>query len=470
MRDMYGPFRFELIPPGSTVLCAVSGGADSVCLLDRLNNWRVSHPFTLIAAHYNHNLRGEESRRDEEFVRRLVAERCGGKRVMGPEGEHVLPPVELIVGSGDVALEARRRKAGLEETARDMRYAFLNGTADRMGADFIATAHNADDNAETLLLHLLRGCGLNGLTGIRPLRGRLIRPMLEVTRAQVEEYLRVYGIPHVEDSSNAADEYLRNRLRHQVLPLLEELAPGFTERSRATIARLRADEDELSRQGAALCGQALDIPEGIAVPVRVLAEAPRALAVRAVRLLLARLKAGDTGCTAAHLEAAAELCRGTDPSARVDLPGGITVRRQYDLLVLSRQTGKEPPPPLPLALGENRWGDWTVLCEQAVCPGKAYLSPEEFWLRPGEYLIRSRTPGDRLKLGPRPERTVKRLMIDQKIPALRRGHIPVLAAEGGAAAVGGFGPGLEYLAEPGGPALHIFLFLKAEENGSCTKT
>ena len=452
-----GPFRFDLIPPGSTVLCAVSGGADSVYLLDRLNNWRVSHPFTLIAAHYNHNLRGEESHRDEEFVRRFVAERCGTKRVVSSEGERTLPPVELIVGSGDVALEAKRRKAGLEETAREMRYAFLNETADRVGADFIATAHNADDNAETLLLHLLRGCGLQGLTGIRPIQGRLIRPMLEVTRAQVEEYLRVYSIPHVEDSSNAADEYLRNRLRHQVLPLLEELAPGFTERSRGTVARLRADEDELSRQGLALCEQALDIPEGIAVPAAVIAAAPQALAVRAVRLLLARLNGGDTGCTAAHLEAVTELCRGTDPSARISLTGGITVRRQYYLLVLTAEVEKEPPPPLPLSLGENRWGDWRALCEEAVCPGKAYISPGEFYLKPAEYLIRSRQTGDRVKLGPRPERTVKRLMIDGKIPAVRRGHIPVLAVGERVAAVGGFGPDLECLAAPEGPALHIIL-------------
>ena len=451
------PFRFDLIPEGSTVICAVSGGADSVYLLHRLCCWRVSRPFTLIAAHYNHNLRGEESDRDEEFVRGFVAKWCGAERAVGAEGERTLPPVELIVGSGDVAGEAKRRKAGLEETARDMRYAFLNKAADRVGADFIATAHNADDNAETLLLHLLRGCGLQGLTGIRPVQGRLIRPMLEVTRAQVEEYLRVYGIPHVEDSSNAADDYLRNRLRHQVMPLLEELAPGFTGRSRGTIARLREDEDELSRQAAALADQALDIPTGIAVPASLIAAAPQALAVRAVRLLLARLNSGDTGCTAAHLEAAAELCRGTNPSARVSLPGGITVRRQYDLLVLTAEAEKEPSPPLPLALGESRWGDWTVLCEAAVCSGKAYVSAAEFYLKPGEYLIRSRQAGDRVKLGPRPERTVKRLMIDGKIPAVRRGHIPVLAAEDRVAAVGGFGPNRECLSAPGEPALHIIL-------------
>ena len=123
---------------------------------------------------------------------------------------------------------------------------------------------------------------------------------------------------------------------------------------------------------------------------------------------------------------------------------------------------------MPLALGETRWGDWTALCEKAVCPGKAYVGPAEFYLKREEYLIRSRRTGDRVKLGPRPERTVKRLMIDGKIPAVRRGHIPVLALGERVAAVGGFGPDRECLAEPEGPALHIILYEK--RNGPCTKT
>lgn len=464
---MAARFRYDLIPPGSTVLCALSGGADSVYLLDRLNNWRVVHPFTLIAAHYNHCLRGEESDRDEAFVRRFVAERCGARQVCFQDGrQHTLPPVELMVGRGNVAAEAQHRKAGLEETARAMRYAFLEESADRMGADLIATAHNADDNAETLLLHLLRGSGLQGLTGIQPVRGRFIRPMLEVTRAQVEDYLRLYGLPHVEDSSNDSDDYLRNRLRHRVMPLLEELAPGFTERCRDTIPRLRADEALLSEQAATLAEQAVFRGKELTIPADVIGNVPQPLAVRVARLLLARLNHGDTGCTAAHLEGVAQLCRGTAPSARITLPGGITVRREYELLVLTAEAEQEPPPPLPLAVGENRWGGWTLFCEEALCPGKAYVSPAEFYLQPGNYLIRSRLQGDAVKLGPRPSRMVKRLMIDAKIPAVRRAHIPVLARGEEAAAVGGFGPAVDCLALPGQPSLHIIM----KERETCTKT
>ena len=152
--------EYDMLPRGGTVLCAVSGGADSVYLLHRLWLLRDMLGFRLIAAHYNHCLRGEESDRDEAFVREFAAKWCGPQRFEGPGRERTLPAVELVVGRGDVAAEAARRGRGLEETARDMRYAFLRDTAQRLGCDRIATAHTADDNAETLLLHLIRGTGL----------------------------------------------------------------------------------------------------------------------------------------------------------------------------------------------------------------------------------------------------------------------------------------------------------------------
>ena len=174
---------YGMIPPGSTVLCACSGGADSVYLLHRLYLLRERMGFRLAAAHYNHQLRGEESRRDEAFVRRFVAQWCGPAQVDG----HELPGVPLYVGRGDVAAQAGELGRGLEETAREMRYAFLRETAAELGGALIATAHTADDNGETILLHLLRGSGLRWRTGIRPVRDGLIRPMLTTTRDPVQE-------------------------------------------------------------------------------------------------------------------------------------------------------------------------------------------------------------------------------------------------------------------------------------------
>ncbi|MDE6281962.1 MAG: tRNA lysidine(34) synthetase TilS, partial [Oscillospiraceae bacterium] len=171
-------------------------------------------------------------------------------------------------------------------------------------------------------------------------------------------------------------------------------------------------------------------------------------------------KAG-LGGEAVHLDAILELAGGEDPSARLDVPGG-SVRRQYDLLVFSAGPEPEPPPSVELAEGENRWGDWSIRCDPAVCPEKAYISPWEFYLKADPYLIRPRREGDRITLGKRPEKTVKRLMIESRIPAFRRGLVPVLAQGERVAAVGGFGPEKVCLAAPGAPALHSIL--KGEEN------
>ena len=434
-------FRFDLIPPGAGVLCALSGGADSMHLLCRLLEGREKYGWTVQAAHLNHGLR-PTAQRDEDFVR----DWCGKQGV------------PLSVGHADVEGFAQREGLSLEEAGRTLRYAFLEETARQEGLSLIATGHHAGDNAETVLMNLIRGCGLRGLTGIQERRGDIVRPMLAATRAEIEAYLKEHSVPHVEDETNTDLTYTRNKVRHQLLSLLEELNPQAAAHIAAAARRLREDEEELARQAARLAGQGLDIPEGAAIPARVLKEAPRPLARRSGAALLER---AGRGVEAVHLDGILELAGGEDPSARLDVPGG-SVRRQYDLLVFSAAPEPEPPPPVELTEGENRWGRWRLLCAPAVCPEKAYISPWEFYLKPDPYRIRSRREGDRITLGSRPEKTVKRLMIEGRVPALRRGLIPVLARGERVAAVGGFGPEKVCLAVPGGPALHIIL--KVEEN------
>ena len=427
-REMKLIREHDLLPKGGTVLCAVSGGADSVYLLDRLYTLRCREffDFTLVAAHYNHRLRGEESDRDEAFVRELLAKRYGAMRVAGREGEYTLPPVELIAGGGDVAAEAKRRRKGVEETAREMRYAFLREAAEAAGAGVIATAHTADDNLETLLLHLARGAGLQGLAGIQPRQGKLARPLLATTRREIEEYLRLYGIAHVEDSSNADEAYSRNRMRRQVLPLLEGFNPALRENSIDTIRYLRADNDYLNARAAELSAQAQTAGGDVSVSAALLAQAPEALAVRAVRQLLALLPGGSTDYASAHLEAVVRLCRGEDPSAQAHLPGGITARREYALLRLTAQ-----PDPVPLEL-------IPVAGREAPIPGTEWTLrlDREPW--PG-LVVRSRQSGDGLTLPGRPGRSLKKLFIDAKIPRWERERVPVLADGDGVIAVAGFG-------------------------------
>lgn len=162
-----------------------------------------------------------------------------------------------------------------------MRYAFLRETAAELGGALIATAHTADDNGETILLHLLRGSGLRGLTGIRPVGEGLIRPMLTTTRAQVEEYLRLYGLPHVEDSSNRDESFSRNRLRWQVVPELEDMCPGFARRTAETAALLRTDEDYLTGLAEKAVADFLPRAGTLRLPAAAVGDLPDALAPRA---------------------------------------------------------------------------------------------------------------------------------------------------------------------------------------------
>ena len=434
-------FRFDLIPPGAGVLCALSGGADSMYLLCRLLEGREKYGWTVYAAHFNHGLR-PAAQRDEDFVRDWC-KRQG---------------VPLAAGRADVPAFVRREGLSVEEGARILRYRFLAETAEAEGLALTATGHHAGDNAETVLMNLIRGCGLNGLTGIPERRGDIVRPMLNVTRREIGDYLKEHGVPHVEDETNADPAYTRNRVRLRLLPLLEELNPRAAEHICAAAARLREDEAELSRQAERISGQGLDIPEGLAVNVEPLREAPRPIALRACGQLLD--KAGLSG-ESVHREGMLALALGDDPSAQIDVPGG-SVRRQYELLALSPLWERLPPEPMALEAGESRWGGWRISCTPTVCPAKAYLSPEEFYLKPGAYTLRPRREGDVITLGKRPSKTVKKLMIEGRVPACRRELVPVVDGGGRAAALGGFGPDLDFLAEPGYPALHIIIKSRGE--------
>jgi len=332
-------FRFDLIPPGAGVLCALSGGADSMYLLCRLLEGREKYGWTVYAAHFNHGLR-PAAQRDEDFVRDWC-KRQG---------------VPLAAGRADVPAFVRREGLSVEEGARILRYRFLAETAEAEGLALTATGHHAGDNAETVLMNLIRGCGLNGLTGIPERRGDIVRPMLNVTRREIGDYLKEHGVPHVEDETNADPAYTRNRVRLRLLPLLEELNPRAAEHICAAAARLREDEAELSRQAERISGQGLDIPEGLAVNVEPLREAPRPIALRACGQLLD--KAGLSG-ESVHREGMLALALGDDPSAQIDVPGG-SVRRQYELLALSPLGERLPPEPMALEAGESRWGSWRL--------------------------------------------------------------------------------------------------------------
>lgn len=398
----------DLLPPGSRVLCAVSGGADSMCLLHMLSQRK---DISLTAAHFNHQLRGEESDRDEAFVRDLCTQWN----------------IPLTVGRGDVKAFSEREGLSPEEGGRILRYAFLEAAAQTEGCDLIATAHNADDNLETMLLNLTRGAGLSGLAGIPPQRGNIVRPLLRVTRREIEEYLRLYSLPHVEDSTNADETYSRNKMRRQVLPLLEEFNPALRKNSIDAIRYLRADNDYLNALASNLSKKAVVEDDTVVLPAILISGSPRPVAIRAVRQLLSMMPDGSTDCAATHLEGVVNLCRGDDPSAVFHLPHGVTARREYDRLIL---TLRSPPPalePMTLLEGENPVPGtaWTVVLDGPPWPGLT---------------VRSRRTGDEFTLPNGHRKTLKKLLIDRKVPRLERERIPIVADDGGVIAVAGLGP------------------------------
>ena len=414
-----------LISPGDTVVCALSGGADSVTMTHLFFSLRQELGITVLACHFNHGLRGAESDGDESFCRDLCA-RWG---------------IPLAVGRGDVARRAKETGESLEEAARHCRYAFF---AKQSG--LVATAHTADDQLETVLLHLVRGTGLKGLAGIPPVRGNVIRPMLGFSRREILAYLDAENLPHREDSTNGQDDCLRNRIRHHVVPLLKEENPALLRGVSHMTQTLRNDEALLSAMAEKLLSD--DGEAGYAV--NLLRSAPPSQRQRAVRQMLRQTHAPKL--TAAHIRAVENLILSDDPSAAADLPGGWRAERAYDKLLLTRCDA-------PASFSE------AVL----PCPGEAYLPELDMTVRvsrdgeglrlparltEGGITVRPRKPGDRIRLNAG-SRELKKLLIDRKIPAAQRDRIPVFAAGETVLAVWGIGENVDCLPRPGEDAYHI---------------
>lgn len=429
---------------GDAVLCAVSGGVDSMALLHLLWRWSQREGFSLTAATFDHGLR-ETAAEDVDFVCNWCRER----------------DIPVRTGRGDVPARVRETGETTEEAARFLRYAFLEDCAGALGADWIATAHQVEDNAETVLLHLLRGSGLRGLGGIPPRRGKLIRPLLEITRLELTAYARDNGVPWREDESNSDTAYTRNFVRHQVMPLLQERNPNLVPTLGRTAESLRQDEECLSglarERGAQLLRQE---PEGVSVAVDDLLAQPEAVALRLVQQMAETVHPGAVLPWEQRRRLLA-LAAGESPSARCDLTAGLRGLRVYDrLVVIAEQPALDGPEPVELAPGEKvelPGLGLTVTCRKCLCPetpeaGSLYLRPSE-----GALLLRPRQPGDRIQLPGQCRKRLKKLLIEKKIPRERRGQCLVLEAEGQVAAVLGLGTDTNWIPQPGSGAWQIMI-------------
>ena len=435
-------FLRKYFPHGGKVLCAVSGGLDSMCLLDFLCRQR---EFSVTAAHFNHRLRGAEADRDEQFVR----DHCAARGI------------PFLSGSGDTRALAEREGLSVEEAARRLRYDFLTKTAADGGFDAIFTAHHADDNAETVLLNLVRGTGSAGLSGIPQVRGNICRPFLRIPRAELADYAAAHGVPHVEDATNEdPDAAARNALRSSVMPVLRQINPKYVENIARTSAILREESDALESMARGLMDQVKVLPDGVCVPCLMLTDVPQAVAERAVLQLIAQVAGHRKDLTAAHVLAVLDLARGRTEEKEVSLPYGLTARRKKYTLEITQRPAR--PVGQPIAVGDTvEFGTAAVSLSEQDSPGALPMRLPEgvpmtvtSW-HPGDWL---RVPGNR---GPR---SFKRLCAERGISPGERDALPVLRVGETHAADPVFGVQPDFAPCPGGQTVFLKFYKKTEES------
>lgn len=442
----------HLLQPGEGVVVGLSGGPDSVVLLDVLRRLAEPLELNLHVAHLHHNIRGAEADGDAEFVARLAAQwglPCTVERVDIPE-------------------IARRERLALEETARRARYAFFARLARQVGAQKIAVGHNADDQAETVLMHLLRGAGLAGLRGMLPLRPlreyrllpdaaasdlQLIRPLLATPRAAIEAHCAAQGLSPRFDRSNLDTTFFRNRLRHEVLPYLEGLSPHFGERLHHLAEVVRADY-ALLREFLSVAWDTLLVAQYSDACVFDLAGwrgQPLSVRRALVRQTAYRLRRTLRDIDFAHVEEAVRIAQEGVTGAQATLPLGLQLVVGYTTLTIGEQAALHLPPELPWLAADA--GIPVTIPGKTLLPGgwRLQARPAPYWNleaianNPNPLVawmdadalgdaprLRTRQTGDRFAPQGLTGATVRLsdFLINNKVPRRWRDHLPLLEAEG----------------------------------------
>ncbi len=405
----------RLFEPGDRILVALSGGADSVALLHLLQALARRMPLELRAAHLDHGIRAAGPR-DAAFVKEL----CAAWRV------------PLTLGQEDVPALARQLRTGLEDAARRARRRFLCQAAERSGCRWIALGHHRDDQAETFLHRLLRGTGISGLVAMQSKQPPFVRPLLSFSRARLRAYLAENQLPFVEDETNTDIRYTRNRIRHRLIPLLQEFNPRIEGHLAELCGRLAREEDFWRRQEEqALEGLGRPDGDGLSLDRDGLLALHPALLPRVLRAALLQVRGDLLGISSRHLEALENLIRGDTPQAEAHLPGAWAMRR-YHRLLLSR---RPPAPPQPFSLQIDGPGAFPLpdgrrllVSLEPEARGEGPLAVEFAADQVGfPLLVRTFLAGDRFRpAGGKGAKKLKDFFIDAKLEREIRAALPLV--------------------------------------------
>ncbi|MDQ1278496.1 MAG: tRNA(Ile)-lysidine synthase [Thermodesulfobacteriota bacterium] len=438
--------KYQMIRSGEGVLVAVSGGPDSVALLAILHKLAPELGFRLVVAHLNHGLRPEA---DEE--------------------EHLVRELSLSMGlpmesaRADILDLTRSRGKSVEDTARGIRYSFLDEAASRVHADRIALGHHLHDQAETVLMNLLRGSGPEGLKGMQPVRDRrYIRPLLYTSSSEIRAFLADEGLSYALDRSNEDPKYMRNRIRHELLPLLDRQYKTGIAMILARTAEVTGREDDFMQDQVRLVLADWNISEStpnVCLEIAKLRALHEALARRIVKTLLERFSPEEKGVFHSHIQAVLDLAFMGNPSGRLHLPFAVEAKRDYGRLILGRRKNNgssgnycypvavpgrihvpegqmvlefsviDADHPEIIELTREKGGAVRACTLEVQKAGQVYLDYERLAF---PLTIRNIQPGDRMQpLGMEGTKKVKAVFIDRKVSSDDRCRIPLLADAGG---------------------------------------
>lgn len=416
-----------MLTAGDTVILAVSGGMDSVVMLHIMNILKDEFSLNLVVAHLNHGLRGRESARDFSFVKKLSA-------------SLEIPFVGAKLEKGEVASV---KGLSLQEAARLKRYAFLEGAAKRHRATKIALGHNLDDQAETMLIRLIKGSSLAGLAGIHPARGKFIRPLIDTTRREIEDFVKENSLKYVTDSSNLKEKYLRNSVRLKLIPYIRKNYNGNVSAALARTATvLSIDAAYMDEETAKVIPFVMSSMQKNKVvmdrrKLRCLHEA----VLGRLYLYGVGLLSNNTHSYSAHVRSFVKLIGSKSPNLSVTLPGGLIVLREYDRIIFTRKAASKRAGRISgnlIVPGDTTFKPSKAVFTASLCkklpPGfgvgenAAYFDYDKI-AKP--VIVRTFIAGDRIRpLGMKGHKKLKDVFIEKKVPLADRPFVPILVSDG----------------------------------------